>query len=388
MATQAQDARIGQILVNRYEIVGYIDSGALGDIFRARDRRLEFREVAIKLLHANTPPDQVARFRREAMLTGGLSSPHLVKTSDFGTLPDGQSFLVMELLRGVTLLTLMRKEGKLPLARAAHLTDGLLAGLEAAHSAGVVHRDLKPENIFVVAEPGIEDHIKLLDFGFARVFGAAALDVTGETPVVVGTVSYMAPEQLRGQRADQRADLYSVAALLFYMLTGKLPYDTMGPEATMISAAQFRARNLDTPPAFLTVAEPSLAQHSALEAVLARNMSVKPEHRDPSAGDMRRNLARAMGTASLIEREVSMPGESVERWTVSPDAHETDPGGARGVPRASPPPTPPLPLLDTPPSDLHPATERPPGGLDFKSLGLGLAIGALVVGLVFLTMSR
>lgn len=315
MGADDEGGRVGEVLADRYELRAYVESGALGDIYKAVDRRLEYRQVAVKLLKAGTPDDQVARFKREALLTGGLSSPHVVKTSDFGQTADGRAYLVMEWLQGESLADLLHREERLPLERAMRLADGVLAGLEAAHEAGVVHRDLKPENLFVVAEPGVHDHVKILDFGFARVFGSSALDVTGEERIVVGTVSYMAPEQLRGRRADHRADLFSVAALLFRMASGRLPYDTRGPDATMASSAAFRALNLDKPPLRLDTLDDAFEGLGALADVLERNLSVDVEQREASAGAMRRALALAVGDAAHLPAEASRPGESVEVWS-------------------------------------------------------------------------
>ncbi|MCA9545023.1 MAG: protein kinase [Myxococcales bacterium] len=305
---------LGQTLATRYEVVEYVDSGALGDIYKARDKRLSFRQVAIKVLRPDTPDDQVARFKREALLTGGLSSPHLTRTSDFGVLEDGRAWLAMEYLDGQSLATLLAAEGRLPVARAVHIADGMLAGLEAAHAAGVVHRDLKPSNVFVVDEPGVCDHAKLLDFGFAKVFEGdqPALDVTGEERIVVGTVSYMAPEQLRGQRTGPPADLYSVGLILFRALTGELPHAAMGPDASMLTQARFRAANLDAPPRALVDVGPEFADLSALSAVLAKALAPRPDDRFASAAAMRRALAEALDNA--LPPRASTPAEGAERW--------------------------------------------------------------------------
>ncbi len=334
------ETRVGEVLDARYELVGLLESGAVGDVYRARDRRLEFREVAIKLLKPETPTDQVARFKREALLAGGLSSPHLVGVSDFATMPDGQSYLVMELLQGESLLGLLQREHRLPVQRAAHIADGILAGLEAAHTAGVVHRDLKPENVFVVAGAGLRDHAKIVDFGFARLFGKGvdALDVTGEVRVVAGTVSYMAPEQLRGERLDYRADLYSAAALLFRMVTGQLPYPVADANAGMAQAARFRLAHLDEPPAKLRVVAPDLDAYERLEALLDAALQPDPADRPPSAGHMRLALAEAVGIT--MPPQASSPGSGAGVWQ-NPASGLND---LRLVPQAEPPPLPPSPF--------------------------------------------
>jgi eukaryotic-like serine/threonine-protein kinase len=325
MSGEAGD-RVGEVLGGRYELVEYVESGALGDIYKAVDQRLEYRQVAVKLLKPDTPDDQVARFKREALLTGGLSSPHIVKTSDFGQCPDGQAYLVMEWLRGQSLADLLANEGTLPLRRAIAIADGLLAGLEAAHEAGVVHRDMKPDNIFVVAEPGVQDHVKILDFGFAKVFRGQALDVTGDAQIVVGTVNYMAPEQLRGKPTDHRTDLYSVAAMLFRMLSGALPYETKGPTSTMVSSAAFRAIRLDRPPTDLSEAAPSLAELTTLEVLLRDNLSADPDRRASSAGVLRQTLDAATGATGSLPSQASQPGSGAQVWQgPKPSLHELPP---------------------------------------------------------------
>ncbi len=306
----------GELLHDRYELLEFVESGAMGEIYRARDHRLEFRQVAVKLLKPGMPEDQVNRFRREALLTGGLSSPHVVKTSDFGELPNARPYLVMEWLRGETIAHLLGREERLPAKRAARIIDGVLAGLEAAHNGGVVHRDLKPENIFVVTEPGVTDHAKILDFGFARVYtdDAHALDVTGEERIVVGTVSYMAPEQLRGKQTDFKADLYSAAALLFRMVSGELPYETKGPDSGMVSQVAFRALRLDDAPRHLIEVDPELVGLEALDSVLRRGLASDPDNRFESAGEMRRAIAEAIG-ATALPPEASEPGAQAGVWS-------------------------------------------------------------------------
>jgi serine/threonine-protein kinase len=313
----AEDPRawLGARLDDRYELTGYIGSGSIGHVYRARDHRLEFREVAIKILKPGLREDQIARFKREALLTGGLSSPHLVPVTDFSTTPDARDYIVMELLRGEPLNARLDRDKRLPVGTALRLADQMLAGLEAAHKAGVVHRDLKPENIFVVEEPGVRDHVKIVDFGFARVFpkGNEALDVTGEAQIVIGTVSYMSPEQLRGKPVDHRADLFSVGAILFKMLTGWLPYETSPSGTAMMLAARFRAVNLDQPPKSLRETVPELADEHMLDAVLRRALQVDPEARFASAGEMRRALANAVGKATMPP-EPSEPGVGADVW--------------------------------------------------------------------------
>lgn len=390
--TEDPRAWLGAMLDQRYELTGYIGSGSIGHVYQARDHRLEFREVAIKVLKPGLRDDQVARFKREALLTGGLSSPHLVPVTDFSTTPDNRGYIVMELLRGEPLNARMEREKRLPLGVAARLTDQILAGLEAAHKAGVVHRDLKPENIFIVQEPGVRDHIKIVDFGFARVFpkGSEALDVTGDAQIVIGTVSYMAPEQLRGKPVDHRADLFSAGAILFKMLTGWLPYETSPSGTAMMLAARFRAINLDQPPKSLSELVPELADEDMLDAVLRRSLQVNAEARFGSAGEMRRALANAMG--KTMPPEPSVPGVGADVWA-RPAGLRDRPDPRQPGPPAEPESMPELPgaevASDRPPSHPSPAARAAPvpraapGGLQVAILVALVALIGITAFLVF-----
>ena len=357
---------IGQKFDDRYEVVGYIGSGSVGHVYRARDHRLEYREVAVEVLRPGLSVDQVARFRREALLTGGLSSPHLVAVSDFSALPDGRPYLIMELLRGEALHVTLHRTPRIPLDRALRIADGLLAGLEAAHQAGVVHRDLKPENVFIVEEPGVRDHVKIVDFGFARVFqGPEALDVTGEAPLVIGTVAYMAPEQLRAKVVDHRADLYGAAAILFKMLAGRLPYETSPMGTAIVAAAQFRALQLDAPPARITDYASDLADEHMLEAVLLRALQPRADDRYTSAGEFRRALANAVGKRTMPP-QASAPGVGADLWNQPASAQENarrDPTGTRPSAAEFPPP---------------PATAAEKRRLALAFVAVGIIVSALV----------
>lgn len=376
-------AWIGAILDQRYELAGYLGSGSIGHVYRARDQRLEYRDVAVKVLKPGLREDQVARFKREALLTGGLSSPYLVQVTDFSTTPDNRSYLVMELLRGEALNVRMDREGRLPLSVALRLADQILAGLEAAHQAGVVHRDLKPENIFIVEEPGVRNHIKIVDFGFARVFskGQDALDVTGEAQIVIGTVSYMSPEQLRGKPVDHRADLFSVGAILFKMLTGWLPYETSPTGTAMMLAARFRALNLDQPPRSLAETVPELGDEHMLDAVLRRALQVDAEARYGSAGEMRRALANAAGKATMPP-EPSEPGVSADRWARPAGRVELRPTGETEA-AAGPLPVLPGPAVEPAEAPGHPAPVPPaPRPAPVAHKGLQIAILAALLALI------
>jgi len=199
----------------------------LGEVYRARDPRIG-RDVAIKILPRSvaTNPDQLRRFEQEARATGTLNHPNLLVLFDLGT-HDGGPFIVSELLEGTTLRAVLTG-GRLPLRKTLDYSVQIANGLAAAHEKGVVHRDLKPENIFITGD----DRVKLLDFGLAKLIRSETEEVSrarterhGTSPgVVVGTVGYMSPEQIRGASVDHRSDIFSFSIVLYEMLSGVQPF--------------------------------------------------------------------------------------------------------------------------------------------------------------------
>jgi formylglycine-generating enzyme required for sulfatase activity/predicted esterase len=221
--TLARGMRLGP-----YEILSPLGSGGMGELYRARDTRLE-RTVAIKVLPQSLLADPVAlaRFEREAKSIAALSHPNILAIHDFGT-HEGVAFAVMELLEGETLRDKL-DAGPIPLTLALDYASQVARGLSAAHEKAIIHRDLKPENLFVARD----SHVKILDFGLAkRVVAVApgeetsARKVSGLTKpgTVMGTLSYMSPEQLRGLFVDHRSDIFSFGVVLYEMVTGQLPF--------------------------------------------------------------------------------------------------------------------------------------------------------------------
>jgi Tol biopolymer transport system component len=213
-------------LLGAYEVVALLRTGGMGEVYRARDPRLG-REVAIKVLPAGVAddPDRLQRFEQEARAAAALNHPNILAVHDVGR-HDGEPYIVSELLEGETLRERLHG-GALPVRKAVEYAVQIAHGLAAAHEKGIVHRDLKPENFFVTSD----GRIKILDFGLAKltqtepaVAGPSMLPTTspGTLPgVVLGTMGYMAPEQLRGQKADHRADVFAFGAILYEMLSGQ-----------------------------------------------------------------------------------------------------------------------------------------------------------------------
>ena len=216
---------IGAVIDNKYRVDAVIGQGGMGAVFRAWDLRLE-RPVAIKVVRADliADPDSRARFRRESQIVARLQHPSIVTVFDYGTLPDGAAYLVMEFVPGEDLRHLMKREGRLAAARTAELLHGICAGVESAHKSGIFHRDLKPENI-LLPESGTGP--KVLDFGVAKITMQANTTQGGTLTAggtIVGTPAYMSPEQLRGDTVDARADVFSLGVMAYEMLLARLPY--------------------------------------------------------------------------------------------------------------------------------------------------------------------
>ena len=226
----ASGARLGPYLVTQP-----IGAGGMGEVYRARDSRLE-RDVAIKVLSIELAqdPDRRARFEREARAVAALTHPNILAIHDVGS-HDGTAYLVTELLEGETLRQRLG-DGAVPPRKAVEMAIQIANGLAAAHEKGIVHRDLKPENIFITRD----GRVKILDFGLASQFAAIASDANlatmaaGTQPgVVLGTVGYMSPEQVRGTKVDHRTDIFALGAVLFEMLIGRRAFHRETPAETM-----------------------------------------------------------------------------------------------------------------------------------------------------------
>jgi hypothetical protein len=228
------------VLSGRFEVIRRIGAGGLAEVFAARDRT-SGAQVAIKILHAHLAEDRdlADRFRREMSVTRALDHPAIVRVFDLHE-HEGRPFFSMELLQGQTLQERLLGSGALEPGEARRIARDICAALQASHRAGVVHRDLKPQNVFITGTGAV----KLLDFGLARVAGQTRL--TSKT-AVPGTPGYIAPELLLGQRADPRADLYSLGATFFEMLTGRRPFVSSDPYdlARLVREAPPRDRQLD-----------------------------------------------------------------------------------------------------------------------------------------------
>jgi len=224
-AEVAADPLVGRLLDGRYRLDRPIARGGMATVYTATDTRLD-RVVAVKVMRPALAedPDFVARFAREARAAARLSSPEVVAVHDQGTDPaTNTAYLVMEYVAGRTLRDVIRDSGPLSPSRALALLEPVLRALAAAHAAGLVHRDVKPENVLL----GDDGRVKVADFGLARAVETSNLTAT--TGLLIGTVAYLAPEQVEHGRADPRTDVYAAGILLWEMLTGTPPYDGDSP---------------------------------------------------------------------------------------------------------------------------------------------------------------
>lgn len=232
---------VERTLENRYRLEKRIGQGGMGAVYQATDLSLR-RAVAVKIIRADCFGDArlLRRFEREAQAAARLDHPHIVKVYDFGRTPTGGAWLVMELLRGATLRAILQQTGQLAPSAALPWFTQLLAGLAAAHQAGVIHRDLKPENLLLNETAEGATQLKILDFGLARLLPFApempAVSTDTLPGLLVGTLAYMAPEQLTGNLADERADLYAAGVLMVEALTGHRPLREVPTLAVPVNA--------------------------------------------------------------------------------------------------------------------------------------------------------
>jgi serine/threonine-protein kinase len=273
--------------VRDYEICERIGSGGVGDVFRATDLLLD-RQVAIKLLRPGlgTQADIVERFRTEARTLAQLHHTNIAAL--YALQREGDTLaMIMELIDGKTLSTVLAEHGALSQAAAIAIALQALDGVGYAHQNGIVHRDLKPSNLML----GSEGQVKVMDFGIARCLGASRLTRAGHA---VGTAQYMAPEQIRGQEADARADIYSLSMVLYEMLTDHLPFD--GDSDYAILRAQ-----VEEPPRSPCDFAPEIPR--ALEAVILRGLAKDPRERFASTLELAKALVDAAGGLGLATHE-------------------------------------------------------------------------------------
>jgi eukaryotic-like serine/threonine-protein kinase len=309
----------------RYEVIERVGVGGMAEVYRARDQLLG-REVAVKVLNPRLSGDAsfVERFRREAQAAANLSHPNIVSLYDYGS-EGAANFIVMELIEGRGLEQIIAQEGPLLPERAAEIAADVGRALERAHATGLVHRDIKPSNIMITSY----GQTKVTDFGIARAVGDGDQTMT-QTGMVIGTASYLSPEQAQGNPVDARSDVYALGCVLYELLTGGPPFKGDTP----LSIAYKHVREQPTPP---SASNPDVP--APLDAIVMKALAKNPDNRYQTAREMREDLQRfgegqqvlatpilagttaiapaATGTQVLHQQEVE------EVWDEEPDRKRT-----------------------------------------------------------------
>ncbi|MBI2896814.1 MAG: protein kinase [Deltaproteobacteria bacterium] len=386
--------RVGDIVDGKYRIVRQIGQGGMGSVYEAENITLG-RSLALKVLepHLARSAALVERFMREARAAATVTHPNVVYVFDVGWLQDGRlPYIAMELLDGQSLASAV-KAGGLQVARAAAIAAQILDALEAAHAKGIIHRDLKPANVFLLRG----DVVKVLDFGISKMVGAS--DKLTATGSVLGTPSYMSPEQARGARAvDHRTDLYGVGAILYEMLSGTAPYEGDSYNEILFKIAT------ESPQPIASV-RPDVPE--AVANLLDRSLRRNPAERFSTAREMRDALIAVIGAAPLpgmapgasrILAPAGRPGATVAptpaAWELTPaSGPPTDPtpadGSAAEWPAATGAPgtTDPRSIARTQPSGARTFVPRPRLPSAVIAGGISVVAGLAILGAIALWSS-
>lgn len=291
------DLAPGTLLAGRYEILQLLGRGGMGAVYKARDKELD-RLVALKLIRPELArnPEMLRRFKQELILARQVTHKNVIRIFDLGQ-SDGIKFITMDFVEGQDLRALLGERGKFPPAEAAKIMLQICRALEAAHAEHVIHRDLKPQNI-MLSQNG---RVYVMDFGIAR---SAHLPGMTQTGALIGTPEYMSPEQARGEKLDERSDIFSLGVIFYEILTGKSPYASDTPLATLWK----RMQEPVAPPSEL---EPDLPP--ALNAVVVKALQIEPEDRFGSAREMAHQLEIWLGPTAESST-IFLPAPRTHYW--------------------------------------------------------------------------
>jgi len=304
-----QDPYIGRRIADKYQVLSVLGTGGMGIVYLARHETMQ-SNVAIKMLRAQFVGDSssVKRFNHEAIATRRLSHPNVITTYDHGLTPQGQPYIVMEVLQGKSLADEIKKLKQISVDRVIHIFSQACDAIEHAHKQGILHRDLKPGNIMLIDFNEDPDFVKVVDFGVAKFMPtpqAANVEIQSLTQAgeVCGSPVYMSPEQCLGQDLDRRADVYSMGVVLYEALTGKLPLLGKNMMETMSKHINL------APPSFKEV-RPDLYIPEKIEQAVMRALSKQPDARQPNMAMLKQELQFA----------VPRPGQNVSLRTIATGA--------------------------------------------------------------------
>jgi len=335
---------IGSVLSERYRLLHIVGDGGMGRVYAAEHVTLR-RKLAIKVLKPELARVEanVERFLQEARAASMIAHPNVVDILDFGRIPGGPVFFVMEFLDGEDLAGLLRRQPRLPWLRAQQIALQVVRGLHAAHKCGVIHRDMKPANIFLVRRPDHGELVKLLDFGIAKVVRHDGMgSITGQGSVF-GTARYMSPEQASGLPVDGRSDVYAVGILLYEMLTGRVPFE--GDNFMRVAT-----QHINEPIRPLREAAPDAGIGEVVDGLVMRALAKRPDDRYPSMAEFE---AAILGASfdSTVAIHNPLVAADVDRTAIYDTRRAAEPverGGARVV------------AMDATVVRPHPSRPRPP----------------------------